>query len=125
MKSKIPMYYNASDVIIEQAKILKTKETHTEAMLWKQLKAGKLKHKFRRQHPINRFIVDFYCHKAKLVIELDGGYHKNAEVSLHDLDRTIEMENFGIYVLRFSNEEVYSNMENVLERIKEVINERA
>jgi very-short-patch-repair endonuclease len=123
MKSKIPMYYNASDIIIEQAKKLKANETPAEALLWQRLKANKMNLKFRRQHPIHRFIVDFYCHKAKLVIELDGGYHEQPEMQTHDKDRTLELENMGLYVLRFSNEEVFINMNYVIKTIEMSIEE--
>ena len=75
--------------------------------------------KFRRQHPVGNYIVDFYCDEAKLAIELDGGQH--ASSSGYDTTRTQELERLGIRVLRFWNNEVLGNLSGVLERIAEAI----
>ena len=88
-----------------------------------QLKNKKLDGiKFRRQHPVSRFVVDFYCHSAKLVVELDGGIHKNAKVKENDANRQYELENFGLKVIRFSNDEVLQNIATTLNRIRKAIN---
>ena len=73
------------------------------------------------QHPVSRFVVDFYCHSAKLVVELDGGIHQNTEVIENDKNRQMELEEYGLRVLRFKNEEVFSHKENVLEIIRNAI----
>ena len=76
MKSKFDMYYGASLEVMEKAKILGKSETDAEKILWERLRNKQLLGlKFRRQHPINIFIVDFYCHKIKLVVEVDGKIH--------------------------------------------------
>ena len=80
--------------------------------------------KFRRQHPINIFIADFYCHKVKLVIELDGGIHKIEENREYDKGREAELEDLGLTVLRFTNKEVMNNIEKVVLRIKEYLKDR-
>ena len=75
---------------------------------------------FRRQHPIDKFIADFYCHKAKLVIEVDGDIHEYQKE--YDIGRTDEMKQFGLKVIRFTNEDVEYDIESVIERIKFEIN---
>ena len=77
--------YGASPEIFKRANSLKKEMTPAEKILWGELRNSKLDgHKFRRQHPIGKFIVDFYCHEKKLVIELDGGIHNNVDVKERD-----------------------------------------
>ena len=91
-------------------------------ILWKKLKDKKrFKPKFRRQHPVNIFIVDFYCHEYRLVIEIDGEIHNNEETKEYDLGRTAELKKYGISVLRFTNDEVIYNLDYVVTRILEVL----
>ena len=73
--------------------------------------------KFRRQHPVAPYILDFYCHELKLAIELDGGQHNAEKGQAHDLKRTAFLEAQGITVLRFWNNDVFQQPENVLEAI--------
>ena len=70
------MFYGAKRKIFERAKELRENMTDAEKILWTRLKSNQLGVRFKSQHPINIFIVDFYCHKYKLVIEVDGDYHK-------------------------------------------------
>ena len=89
------------------------------------LKEKKLNNfRFRRQHPIFQFIADFYCHEVKLVVELDGGIHDSEENKKNDINRDYIMRNFEIEVLRFSNNEVYTNIELVLNKINVAAIER-
>jgi len=74
--------------------------------------------KFRRQHPLNRFIADFYCHEAKLVVEVDGGYHEDEEQQLYDAGRSKKLEEFGIRVIRIANEEVEQDLDGVVRKIR-------
>jgi len=85
------MYYGATPSTFEKARQLRNKLTPTEAILWEHLKGKQICNtRFRRQHPISIFIVDFYCHAAKLIIELDGKIHlKNRE---YDNERTDILE---------------------------------
>jgi cyclase len=114
----INMHQNASYRIFQNAYRLRGRETNTEKMLWSALKQKKLGMRFRRQHPIGSYIVDFYCHKAQLVIEIDGEYHLNEDQILSDRARSNEFEETGLKVIRFSNHEIESDLQEVLEIIK-------
>jgi very-short-patch-repair endonuclease len=119
-KSKFNMYFNASENIQKNAKELRKKMTHAEQALWNKLKKGSVKNfKFRRQHPIENFIADFYCHQAKLVIEIDGNYHNSPDQSEYDSDRSFEIEKYGLRVLRFNNDDVLHNVDFVIKKIEE------
>jgi very-short-patch-repair endonuclease len=102
---------------IETAAIeLRQKLTPAEKRLWQALRGSKLGgFKFRRQHPVGSFILDFYCPACKLVIELDGAIH-NYQAD-YDAARTEHLEAYGYTVMRFQNEEVMQELEKVLERI--------
>jgi very-short-patch-repair endonuclease len=109
------MHYGAFKETFRRAELLRKHMTEPEKLLWNRLKTYKTQgYKFRRQHPINRFIVDFYCHKAKLVIEIDGKIHLNKQVKEKDIDREKELLEFGLKVLRFTNDQVISNPDKVL-----------
>ena len=113
------MYYNANEYILDRAKELRQTETEAEKLLWEQLRAKKINgFKFRRQHAVERFIADFYCHKAKLVIEVDGGIHKKAEIKERDKNSAAEIEKYDIKIIRFTNEEIFDDMKKVIEEIK-------
>ena len=95
------------------------KLTEAEHILWQYLRNRKLGGlKFRRQHPLGKFIADFYLHEAKLVIELDGDYHHEEEQKEYDSGRTYEIKELGIQVIRFTNNEVLKDIEKVLQTIK-------
>jgi phosphoribosylanthranilate isomerase len=116
------MFYGAEPILFEFAKKNRLNPTEAEEYLWKQLSAVKLKGvRFKRQHPIIYFIADFYCHRAKLVIEVDGGYHKIPSQYEYDCNRDKELEELGLKVIRFTNEEVLSDIENVIKRVEEEI----
>jgi len=116
------MFYGADSVTFETASILRRNMTITEQRLWKQLSNRKLfKTKFRRQHPINIFIVDFYNHENKLVIEIDGGIHNNTERKEYDDGRSYELERYGLKVIRFTNDEVLNKIDFVVDEIIKVI----
>jgi very-short-patch-repair endonuclease len=114
----VNMYYGASELIINRAKELRRNPTKTEDILWSFLKNNSiLGLRFRRQHPIKSFIADFYCHKIKLVIEVDGEIHNKYEIREKDDNRNAEMERLGLTLLRFSNFEVENKIDTVLQRI--------
>ncbi len=97
----------------------KNNQTETESIIWNCLKDKKLAgYKFRRQHIIDEFIVDFVCLKSKLIVEIDGGYHQEPEIVEADLYRTGQLQKLGYEVIRFTNEEVIGNIDNVLEAIE-------
>ena len=104
--------------LIEFARELRKNQTDAESMLWQLLRNRQLNGlKFRRQHPIDRYIADFYCHELKLVIELDGSQHFTDEGKQNDSQRTANLEQLGIKVLRFDNRQVLAETEGVLESI--------
>ncbi len=101
-------------------KELRQNLTPAEAFLWKQLQNKKLDgRKFRRQHSIDYFIVDFYCASEKLIIELDGQVHMNPTAEEKDLKRTQYLENLGFTLIRFENKMVFENLPSVLREIRE------
>lgn len=99
--------------------------TTAEQKLWSRLRDRQLaNYKFRRQVPLGRFIVDFSCYDARVVIELDGGQRAEASRSTADGERTQWLESRGFCVLRFWNHEVLENIDGVLARILEILKER-
>ena len=100
----------------EIARSLRSDSTDAERAIWRLLRNRRLaKYKFRRQQAIGPFVVDFYCHSERLVIELDGGHHSEQEES--DQRRTRWLEERGYNVLRFWNNDVLKNPEGVLQSI--------
>lgn len=104
------------------AKQLRERMTEAEILMWDKLKNKQFKgYKFRRQHPIHHFIVDFYCHTLQLIIEIDGKYHDSEEQKKEDLNRTELLQFQGLRAIRFSNEAVIHNMDLVLKKLEEAI----
>ena len=102
------------------AKNLRHRSTDVERFLWKYLRAGHFEGiKFRRQHPIGQYIVDFVCLERKLIIELDGGQHALPEKLLRDGQRDAWLEKEGYSIMRFWDNDVFTNTNGVLERIRE------
>jgi len=100
-------------------KYLRNHLTSAEATLWRELKGKKLYGlKFRRQHSIENYIVDFYCASHKLIIELDGQIHDNSENELCDAKRDKRLEELGFQVLRFENSIVFNHPETIFEEVK-------
>jgi len=113
------MYFGAKKDLILLSRELRKNMTKAEEILWSHLRKHKLEGViFRRQHPIDIFIVDFYSHKYKLVIEVDGGIHERSDIKERDENRTSELENFGLKVIRFTNEELIHDIEKVLALIR-------
>ncbi|UBB89283.1 leucine--tRNA ligase [Candidatus Kaistella beijingensis] len=115
---------NNSALLIKKAQENRDNPTEAEALLWEQLKSKKLEHKFRRQHLINDFIVDFVCLSKKLIIEVDGGYHLAAKQQISDEERTKVLENEGFEIIRFKNQEVIGDNENVIKTIIQKLESR-
>jgi very-short-patch-repair endonuclease len=98
------------------AKDLRHKMTPEEELLWAHLRGNKLGgYHFRRQQIVNGFIVDFYCHSAALVIELDGDIHQNQVEE--DAARDQILADHGLFVLRFPNQDLYDDLSTVLQRL--------
>jgi very-short-patch-repair endonuclease len=120
ISDKVSMFYNAKPHIFEKAKALRENMTAAELKLWEFLKGKKvLGLRFRPQHPIDIFIADFYCHPLKLIIEVDGEIHRNIEQLEYDAGRTGELNNWGIDVIRFTNNEIENDFEFVKQKIVE------
>jgi len=115
------MFYGADPIIFKYAWFLRKHPTKAEQTLWEHLRNKQLKVKFRRQHPMANYIADFYCHEMKMVVEIDGDYHTDAEQMKHDEFRTEELKEFRIKVIRFSNEQIFNNIETVLDQLKKEI----
>lgn len=124
MKDKRQMFFGAPQAIFENAGQLRARQTRQEEFLWNELRGNNVMGlKFRRQHPIDVFVADFYCHKLKLVIEIDGEYHLEKEQSIYDSARTDEIGGHGIRVLRFTNSEVEKDISGVVDRITKACKE--
>jgi very-short-patch-repair endonuclease len=112
------LYLGSKAATQQYARELRLRTTSAEKELWSLLRNRQLKgKKFRRQHAIANYIVDFYCNECKLAIELDGNFHTNEVAKDYDKSRTAFLAELGITVLRFWNEEVISNLEKVVEKI--------
>ncbi len=110
--------HNASPEIFRRAKELRERMTPSEQVLWEKLRANRLNGlHFRRQHPISKYIVDFYCHQFQLVIELDGEVHQEKDQQELDKGREEDLQNLGLNILRFSNQDVLYETQMVLTTI--------
>ena len=98
--------------------------TDAEIILWQHIRGKNLKTKFFRQYIIADYIVDFVSLESNLIIEVDGAYHSEMEQQVYDEGRTKRLESLGFKVLRFSNEEVLNQIDNVINSIKTTLNER-
>jgi very-short-patch-repair endonuclease len=99
-------------------KNLRNNLTTAEATLWKHLKGKQVGKKFRRQHSVGNYILDFYCATERIAIELDGAKHFTEEGMKYDEERTRYLNSLNIKVLRFENVRVFQELEKVLEEIK-------
>lgn len=104
------MFYGAKRSIFLRAIELRNNMTKAEKILWEELKKKVFKARWKRQHPVDIFVVDFYCHKYKLAIEVDGEIHLNEEIQEHDVGRAHDIEKLGIKILRFKNKEVLEDI---------------
>ncbi len=115
------MFYESSPIIFANAKKLRNEPTSSEVIFWNILKQHFPSLRFKRQHPISNYIADFYCHKLKLVIEIDGSVHNNEEVKNNDKLRDDYMYSLNLQIVRFANEEVCKNADLVVKKLKDVI----
>ena len=107
--------------IFQIAERLRRDMTVTEKIIWDRVCKNQLGVRIRRQHPVWKFIADFYCHEIKLVIEIDGGIHQRPENKEYDISRDIILKEFKIEILRFTNDEVINEPDLVIEKIKGTI----
>ena len=103
---------------LDNARRLRRNLTPAERILWRALRARQFAaFKFRRQHPLGPFVLDFFCSERQLAIELDGGGHAEASVSAYDAERTSWLASRGIRELRFWNTDVHGNLDGVLQAV--------
>ena len=106
--------------LIETTRVLRRRSTDAERFLWRHLRGGQLNgYKFRRQEQVGTFIVDFVCFEKRLIVEADGGHHATQRDK--DEERTAWLKSRGFRVLRFWNNEILTNSEGVMERIREYL----
>ena len=104
----------------ENRRALRNALTPAEATLWKMLQNSQLEgRKFRRQHSVGSYILDFYCTSERLAIELDGAHHFTEAGMEYDAERTKYLNSLNINVVRFENKEVFEQTEYVLQKIKD------
>lgn len=117
--SRRTMHRGAKPSTFQIAHYLRNKETEAEKKLWECLRDKRFNGvKFRRQHPVKDYVIDFYTQKFKLGIEIDGEYHNDKVQKFYDEDRSQIITEKGIRMIRFTNDEVMNSIEAVLETIK-------
>lgn len=95
--------------------------TYSEKLVWLYLRKRQMKERFLRQYSIDKFVIDFYCPKLKLAVEIDGNIHKQEAQIKYDKDRQNYLEHFGITFIRIENEELFCNPDKAFGKIEEVI----
>jgi adenine-specific DNA-methyltransferase len=115
-----PVRGKTTSQAVMTARQLRGQLTDTEHLLWSALRDNRLYEiKFRRQHPFGPYVLDFFCVKAQLAVELDGGIHDQPEQREYDRERTAYLEANGLRILRFRNEDVSERLDEVMKRILE------
>src|SRR6185503_19475996 len=107
------MFYKADPLIFNNARELRKRLTPAEQTFWLRLKEQFPEYKFRRQHPISIYVADFYCHKLRLVIEIDGSIHDSSEAKVNDEKREKDLVHLGLTVIRFTNIQIKNGVEDV------------
>jgi very-short-patch-repair endonuclease len=116
------LYNGSRSSTLNNSASLRANTTKAEQLLWSKIRNRQLKgKKFRRQHPVIRFVLDFYCHECKLDVELDGHHHKLKKQKEYDKERAELLKEFGITTLRFWNHEVINETQKVLDKISEYL----
>jgi len=116
------MHLGAKPSTFRNAEHLRRNPTSAEEILWKRLRNNQIDEThFRRQHPFDRYVPDFYAHSVKLVIELDGSIHEEKSVKFTDADREQNIKLHGLFILRYTNEEVYKYEDDVVEDVRQVV----
>jgi very-short-patch-repair endonuclease len=112
----------ATEHAVETARSLRHEATSAEKVLWQVLRDRRLAGvKFRRQHPFDHFILDFFCVEHQLAIEIDGGVHSEIGQQSYDEARTEFLQDRGVRVVRFRNEEVLNNLDGVVKAILDAL----
>ena len=115
------MHNGAKPQFYKNARKLRDTMTEAELKLWGYLRTKPFGKKFRRQHPLGNYILDFYCHKLRISIEVDGGYHRTPEQKAKDVERTAYVKDLGVTEYRFTNEEILNEFDKSVELINEIL----
>jgi cyclase len=107
------MHYGATRKTFQFAAYLRKHMTPAEKFLWQHLRKSELGLRIRAQHPLSRYVVDFYCHEVRLVIEADGSIHTVEAVQLSDKEREEQLRFLGLHILRFDNDTIITNIKSV------------
>ena len=117
--SRRTMHHGAKPSTFRNADYLRKHPTIAEEILWQRLRNNQIEGvRFRRQHPFDKYVPDFYAHSIRLVIEIDGSIHEEKSVQFSDADREQNLKLFGLYLLRYTNEEVCNSEDDVVEDIR-------
>jgi leucyl-tRNA synthetase len=122
--ARVPKYSVFTPVQYELAKQMRKEYTEAEGLLWEVLRGNKIGVKFRRQHPIDKYIVDFICLQERIIVEADGGYHTTEEQKFYDAERTRVLNDIGFEVMRFTNEEIAAHPYKTKDKIKARIEQK-
>ena len=109
-------------IILQRAREMRHPQTPVEATVWRHIRNRVLGYKFRRQHPIERLIIDFYCAELKLCVEIDGDTHLEKDQQDYDAARTEYLESIGCKVIRCTNEDVGYKIQAVAQNIMDMCN---
>lgn len=116
-------HYNKKE-LKETRRLLRKNQTYTEKIVWMYLRNRQMDgYKFRRQYSVDKFVIDFYCPKLKLAIEIDGSIHNEPDQKEYDIKRQEHLESFRIKFLRLTNEEIDGNPNTAFEKIEKTIEE--
>ena len=118
------MFLGADKLLFEKAATLRRQQTFAEEILWDYLRTKPLGFKFRRQHPFASYILDFYCHRLKLAIEVDGSIHQKEDVKENDEIRQRQLEEEGLSFIRFTNDQIILRLEGVIQQIESYLQRR-
>src|SRR5690349_4893687 len=119
---KKTMHQGAKPSTFRNAAYLRRHPTEAEEILWERLRNNQIEGvHFRRQHPFDRYVPDFYAHTVKLVIEVDGSIHEEKSVKFTDADREENLKLFSLYILRYTNDQVYYSLDDVVEEIRQAV----
>lgn len=110
MYNNFSFHFKTTSLTKSRAKSLRSNLTPAENRFWNYVRAKKMAGlKFRRQHPIGNYIADFYCHRLRLVVEIDGNIHEDQDIKEYDKERELQIKRLGLSVLRFTNADVLYN----------------
>jgi very-short-patch-repair endonuclease len=124
-RKNLPPHIDYNKFLTEKAKELRNQPTPPEKQFWNALRKMPFykTHPFNRQKPLGKYIVDFYCHEYRLVVEIDGDTHGQKDTQITEQKRTAFLESQGLRVIRFTNREVVRNIDGIMESLEKLLNE--